>query len=123
VTTFLQPNDPSSTHTDGGAVELVQALAKDLPKDNLFLNSPVTKCQLVNETTAVDKQQQCQAGEEQQQQQQLVHLKTQDDSYWAKCIIVVVPPKLVFKHMEFDPPLSTTKQQALPPQVILGWQE
>jgi protoporphyrinogen oxidase len=73
VTTFLQPDDPSSTRIDGGAVELVQALAKDLPNDNLFLNSPVTKCRLVNETTAVVDEQQCQAGEEQQPQlQQLV---------------------------------------------------
>lgn len=96
LSTFMQPDDPSSTRIDGGAVAIVENLAKKLPAANIRLNTPVTKCTLQpgsNSTT--------------------IRLDIASGHVLAKRVVVAVPPKLVDKHIVFDPPLSRAKKTAM----------
>jgi monoamine oxidase len=98
VQTFPQPDDPSSTRIEGGAVQFVNKIAEDLPQDLLQLNSPVTSCKL--ETTA--------------DSEKVVRVETAgQETFLARKVIFAVPPKLLSKHVTFDPPLSERKQAAL----------
>ena len=101
IPTFAQPDDPSSTRIDGGAVRIVERLVQDLPKDQIQLNSPVTTCTLQkisnddNETS-------------------VVQLRTENnETIWARRVVWAVPPKILHKHVTFDPPLSPMKRQEM----------
>jgi monoamine oxidase len=106
VTTFAQPDDPSSTRVDGGAVELIRALAQDLPAENIVLNAPVAKCTLV----AV-------SGDGGSGNETLIQVQTGGGGpasiVTARRVVVAVPPKLVAKHIQFDPPLTPARQHAM----------
>jgi monoamine oxidase len=98
VQTFPQPDDPSSTRIEGGAVQFVHKLAEQLPEDLLQLNSPVTSCRL--ETT--------------NDSEKVVRVETAgQETFLARRVVFAVPPKLLSKHVTFDPPLSERKQAAL----------
>lgn len=108
ISAFLQPDDPSSTRIDGGAVELIHALSKKLPEENIRLNSPVTALSLVK---ADDAQGQCVSPDA--KEEKVIRLDTAGGSILAKRVVLAVPPKLASKHIQFDPPLSTSKEQAM----------
>jgi monoamine oxidase len=107
IPTFQQPDDPSSTRIDGGAVEIVNALAKNLPKESIRLNVPVTSLTLIN---ASDVSQSCPAGSG---DEKVIRIDTPEGQVLAKRVVLAVPPKLAWKHIEFEPPLSNAKQQAM----------
>ena len=114
LTTFVQPDDASSTRIQGGAVQLVHALRAQIEQQQarddddeeprVVLNTPVTKCTLVKEPT--------------NDGQPLIQLETTTNNdnepslVWARRVVFCVPPKLVEKHVEFDPPVSMAKQRA-----------
>ena len=117
LTTFVQPDDASSTRIQGGAVQLVHALRAQIEQQQqarddddeeprIVLNTPVTKCTLVKEST--------------NDGQRLIQLETTNNDkdkdepslVWARRVVFCVPPKLVEKHVEFDPPVSMAKQRA-----------
>ena len=111
VETFEQPDDPSSTRIEGGAVKIVQALSKDLPSDNILLNAPVTKCTLVESSEDGDS---C--------SESYIQVETTNASsnggststiFKAKKVAIAIPPSLISKHITFEPPLSAAKQQAM----------
>lgn len=108
IPTFLQPDDPSSTRIDGGAVSIVDALSKKLPQENIRLNTPVTSLSLVQ---ANDVQGQCVSPEV--DEEKIIRLDTSAGSILAKRVVLAVPPKLAHKHIQFDPPLSASKQEAM----------
>jgi monoamine oxidase len=107
IPTFGQPDDPSSTRIDGGAVEIVHALAKNLPSDRIRLNIPVTSLTLVN---ATDSSESCSVGSG---GEKLIRLETPEGPILAKRVVLAVPPKIASKHIRFEPPLSNAKQQAM----------
>jgi len=126
ITTFRQPDDPSSTRIKGGAVQFIHALAKDLPSENLVLNAPVTQFSLLqNETTSAADDQECADGSNepviQVQTATTTTSSSNDDSnsktttttFLARRVVIAVPPKLVSNHMQFTPPLSKEKQHAM----------
>ena len=122
ITTFVQPDDPSSTRIDGGAVSLIHTLSKDLPPNNIVLNTPVTKCTLIMEDTTGDD-------DNNNNNESIIQVETSvksntnnDDNndsdnlntiYLAKRVVIAVPPRLISKHITFDPPLSPRKQKAM----------
>jgi monoamine oxidase len=99
VPTFEQPDDPSSTRIDGGAVTLIHIMAEGLPQENIILNSPVTNCNLMDAING---------------EPPLIQVHTSQDKFvLAKRVVVAVPPKIVSEQITFDPPLSPEKQQAM----------
>lgn len=110
MTTFLQPDDPSSTRIDGGAVELVHALSKSLPQQNIQLNSPVSRCSLVAMDHLLD--QQC-TSDTNKTNGTVVRLDTAEGPVFAKHVVLAVPPKLIYEHVHFDPALSSAKVEAM----------
>lgn len=121
ISTFLQPDDPSSTRIDGGAVELVHALAKTLPPNNIRLNAPVTNCTLVDVADPMGENEACLAASSPQQEKQqdhaerekVIRLDTAEGPVLAKKVVISVPPKLASLHIRFQPALSEAKQQAM----------
>jgi monoamine oxidase len=101
IPTFPQPDDVSSTRIDGGAVQYIHALAKDLPNERILLNTPVC---IISMDTAAD-------GDD---DELVIQVQTQQhDTLLAKHVVIAVPPKLVSKHIKFDPPLTEEKQRAM----------
>ena len=98
VKTFAQPDDHSSTRVDGGAVQFVNKLAEQLPTDLLQMNSAVTSCTLETNESGNN----------------VVRVETANqETFLARKVVFAVPPKLLSKHVTFDPPLSHQKQAAL----------
>lgn len=120
IATFLQQDDPSSTRIDGGAVQYIHALAKDLPQERLILNSPVVNCAFVLEesaredqlcTSTIDTATTTTSGDT--MKTNIVRVQTEGETFFAKRVVIAVPPRLVAKHIQFDPPLSPAKQRAM----------
>jgi monoamine oxidase len=105
IQTFDQPDDPSSTRLRGGTVQLIHTITKNLTQERILLNSPVTHCKLEslhdgNNTTS--------------SQDVVVQVKTSNnETFCARAVVFAVPPKLISKHITFDPPLSESKQAAM----------
>lgn len=101
IRTFPQPDDPSSTRIDGGAVRLIREIANTLPDESIRLNSPVTHCKL--EESKNDA-----SGEA------TIRVETANqETFFARRVVFAVPPRLIWEHVTFDPPLSQSKQSAL----------
>ncbi|CAB9520890.1 L-amino-acid oxidase activity [Seminavis robusta] len=108
IKTFLQPDDPSSTRIDGGAVEMIHQLAKQLPKDQIHLDSPVEQCTVLT-LTSNENEQQCA-----ENNNRLIRVGTKTGhSFVAKTVVLAVPPRLASKHIQFSPPLTAPKQSAM----------
>mmetsp|Transcript_39980 Transcript_39980/g.96507 ORF Transcript_39980/g.96507 Transcript_39980/m.96507 type:complete len:417 (-) Transcript_39980:43-1293(-) len=133
IVVFTQPDDDSSTRIDGGAVQLVHSLSKNLPKDRIFLNTPVTKYSLVA-MPKDDNSQVCNGEDAEtdasERVENVVRVETTTPTnnstdeeknpssspssvFYARQVVIAVPPRIVFEHMQFDPPLSPEKQQAM----------
>ena len=129
IQTFEQPPiHPfmSTRRFEGGAVQLIRRLSKRIPEDRIMLNTPVTKCEQI--TVDSEQGQQCanvddgndnkgtkirlqatrrngqSSGGTQSSNEVVVH---------AKHVVFCVPPRLLAKHVTFNPPLSPTKQRAM----------
>jgi monoamine oxidase len=120
IPTFLQQDDPSSTRIDGGAVQYIHALAQHLPQDRLILNSPVIKCAFVTEESAWEDQL-CTSTIDttttttsiDTTSNKIIRVQTEGEMLFAKRVVIAAPPRLVAKHIQFDPPLSPAKQRAM----------
>jgi len=110
IPTFPQPDDPSSFRIDGGAVEIVNTLARDLPNDRIRLGMPVTKLTLVDAKD--DASQTCTTAEG-NTGEKLIRLDTPEGPVFAKRVVLAVPPKIASQHIRFDPPLSKAKEKAM----------
>ncbi len=110
IPTFLQPDDPSSTRIDGGAVELVDTLSSTLPMDNIRLNTPVTNCTLVDKSNPMG--QVC-SSDAHNHGEKVIRLDTVAGPILAKHVVIAVPPKIASQHIKFEPALSTAKDQAM----------
>ncbi|KAG7369642.1 amine oxidase [Nitzschia inconspicua] len=116
ITTFPQPDDSSSTRIENGAVSLVETLAKNLPEENILLNTPVQKLTWVKSHSEKDT-----TGSSYIQIETKATTNGTDGTdaatttqLWrAKQVVIAVPPRLIFKHIQFDPILSATKRQAM----------
>jgi len=118
IPTFPQPDDHMSTRIDGGAVLYIHRLNEGIPKDSIQLDSPVTLCTLMSmkDVVADDEDNDdtadgvsCSAKDD-----AVVRVETAShESYFARRVVLAVPPKLIAKHITFDPPLSDAKQSAL----------
>jgi monoamine oxidase len=95
VSTFLQPGDSSSTRIVGGAVEFTKRLASRVDAGNIYTNCAVCKCSLLEDEDVV--------------QVETVNGKI----FKAKTVVFAMPPKLLWKAVTFDPPLSKEKQEAM----------
>jgi monoamine oxidase len=91
--TFAQPDDPSSTRIAGGSAALIQALAKQLPEENVKTGWHATKCA---------------------QEDGKVRLTSSTNAtVLASTVVFAAPPKLLSKHVEFSPGLAAAKQRAM----------
>jgi monoamine oxidase len=108
ISTFPQPDDPTSTRIDGGAVQYIHVLANGLPQDHIMLGHSVTKCTL---TTKSSEQDYCETAAT--SDEPLIKVETKDEMLMARRVVIAAPPKLVSKHIEFYPPLSIDKQRAM----------
>jgi monoamine oxidase len=133
IVLFDQPDDPSSTRIDGGAVQIVNSLSKDLPHERILLNTPVTKCSLVSMTTSDDvvvdddiEDQTCtntydddggvKTSNDDKKSEAVIKIETSSQNeavFYARQVVIAVPPRLIAKHIRFDPPLSPEKQDAM----------
>ena len=105
IKTFIQPDDSSSTRMQGGAAEIVERLSKQLPPDRIQTNSPVIACRLkeANADTCTEKSQSSQVTIQLESGEQL----------FSRYIILAAPPKILSKHVTFEPPLSIGKTRAM----------
>eukprot|EP00977_Amphora_coffeiformis_P001660 scaffold310_cov168-Amphora_coffeaeformis.AAC.55 len=103
IPTFPQPDDPSSTRIDGGAVRIVERLAQDLPADQIQMDTPVKSCTLLSPKTA-----------NRDDNTAVVQIETANqETFLARRVVFAVPPRLLHEHIKFDPPLSPLKRQEL----------
>lgn len=94
IPVFSQPDDPMSTRIDGGAVLYIHRLGESL--DAVQLNAAVKSCTLTtNEDPVVCVE------------------TTSNEIFLARRVVFAVPPRLIAKHITFDPPLSAAKQLAM----------
>jgi monoamine oxidase len=112
IPTFPQPDDPSSTRIEGGAVTIVHALATTLPPDRIQLGLPVTSLTLVDAPGSTNSSQSCPVGSE-EGGTKVIRLETPNGPILAKRVVLAVPPKIASQHIQFDPPLSKSKEQAM----------
>lgn len=113
IPTFQQPDDPSSTRIDGGAVLYINRLSEDLPKDSIQLNTPVTSCTLKSmKDVGGDNNDSCSASHHDDDPVVRVETPSQE-TLFARRVVFAVPPRLIAKYITFDPPLSDAKQSAM----------
>jgi monoamine oxidase len=116
LSTFAQPDDPSSIRIEGGAARFIDKLSEQIKSmekkgtvDNedkvgsrIALNTPVSACELLAEhhyTTDGHA---------------LVQVTTGSGSrYIARKVIFAVPPKILHDNVSFNPPLSDAKRSAM----------
>lgn len=113
---FRQPDDPSSTRIVGGAVQMVNLLAAQVPPNAIQLNSPVVSCTLktMDGSTANASPTSSSSNNNTQKEGDFVEVKTANqETYQAKRVVFAVPPRLLTKHVTFDPPLNPDKWQAM----------
>jgi monoamine oxidase len=121
ITTFRQIDDPSSTRVEGGAVQFVHALEKNLPAKNIILNSPVTKCSFLSSLKEADVHVGVDGESVTTDEEPSIQVitttssgdSTETTTYLARRVVIAAPPKLVSDHIEFSPPLSKEKEQAM----------
>jgi monoamine oxidase len=97
VSTFQQPGDSSSTRIVGGAVEFTKRLAAGVvdADNNICTQCAVCKCTLLEE-------------------EDVVLVETSEGKILkGKQVVFAIPPKLLWKTVTFDPPLSKEKQEAM----------
>lgn len=95
IPTFNQPDDPSSTRIAGGSFAMIQALADQLPKENIRMDFPVVSCVSDSDT-----------GE-------IVLTSSEGDKVRAKSVVFAAPPRLLNQKVTFEPALSEERQQAM----------
>ena len=103
IETFRQPDDPSSTRMVGGAAAMIQKLAAPIPEGTIHMDSPVVSCSLHpgNKNNG---------GE----QHPFVEIKTANQQVFrARHVVFAAPPRLLSKHIQFDPPLHPEKRRAM----------
>ena len=110
IGTFSQPDDPSSTRIHGGAAEIVRRVSDGLPADNIQTNSPVVACKRIPQRQ--DNGTCTEANGNSSDYIISIELES-GEKLEAKNVVVAAPPKVVSKHIQFDPPLSAEKQAAL----------
>ena len=111
IGTFLQPDDPSSTRIIGGAAEIVKRVGNDLPSDNMRTNSPVVACKRIPQQRQGNDT--C-AEEGRNSSEYIISIELESgEKLEARNVVVAAPPKLVSKHIRFDPPLSHEKEAAM----------
>ena len=111
IETFLQPDDPSSTRIIGGAAEIVRRVGDNLPSDNIRTNSPVVACKRIprqrqgNDTCAE---------EDRNSSDYIISIELESgEELEARNVVIAAPPKVISKHVQFDPPLSHEKEAAM----------
>jgi monoamine oxidase len=104
IATFPQPDDPSSTRIDGGAIQIIHMLTKRLQESKIHLNTAVMSCQLLETSPRTHLP-----------DESMIRVTTsnQDEQFLARVVVFAVPPKIITKYVIFDPPLSLTKQAAM----------
>jgi monoamine oxidase len=116
VTTFIQPDDPSSTRIDGGAVRIVEKLSDQIQNSEnmcsvdsvsnnssrIVLNTHISSCKLLKDHQyAPDRQ-------------AIVQLtSTGGELFLSRKVVFAVPPKILSESIAFDPPLSDAKNSAM----------
>jgi len=111
IGTFLQPGDPESTRISGGAVQFIRKLGCNIPEGRIHLNTPVKSCSLVTKPTLDSKADTCAPTDN---SLSYVEVRTtQDEIFKARHVVFAAPPKILFKQVEFVPPLNSDKQRAM----------
>lgn len=115
---FPQPDDCNSVRIDGGAIEIINALVKTLPSDRLRTNTPIASCRLVQVPSAGidDNSASPNATDDEKQTTSVavVELKTTTGQiFFARRVVIAVPPRLVYNRMNFEPSLSPKKWSAM----------
>jgi len=106
INTFTQPDDLSSTRIQGGAVELVKRIATELPSEKIKTSSPVVACRLVAAQRTNNN--------DNPSLQSIISLKLESgEEVRTRHVVFAAPPKLLSKHIEFNPPLSHAKVRAM----------
>ena len=119
IGTFEQaPRHPfmSTRRFDGGAVQLIRKLYQRIPDHNVVMNSPIVKCeQIVTSSESEEKSELCEASSSLSSSfgSKKIKLQTSNNSVICLVISFCIPPKLITKHITFDPPLSAAKQRAM----------
>ena len=113
---FPQPDDPTSTRIEGGAVRIIEQLTHQIKVSSedsnsvvesetmsrIALNTPITSCTLLNDHNhgVADKT--------------LVQLATRSgEVFLSRKVVFAIPPKIISDSITFDPPLSKTKAEAM----------
>jgi len=100
IQTIKQPGDISSVRVHGGAIEVVNRLAHNLPHDRILLNSPVATCSLEQKGESCDDN--------------YVRVVTLNNQLLiARRVVFAVPPVLLSRHVTFRPPLTQKKESAM----------
>ena len=114
VETFPQPGDPDSTRFSGGAVQLIRKLNESVPQENIHLDSPVQSCSLVTPATTSANSDADTCVDDNSSNEPYIEVRTtKDEVFRARHVVFAAPPKLLSKHVQFDPPLSPEKTSAM----------
>lgn len=111
---FTQPDDPSSTRIEGGAVRIVEQLTNRIrisdeessstaePENSIMLNTPITSCTLLKDHN------------HSHDDKALVQLATSSgELFLSRKVVFAVPPKITSNSITFNPPLTEAKSMAM----------
>lgn len=116
LSTFPQPDDPTSTRIEGGAVRVIEELTNQIKvsgedsnavsgsdiANRIALNTPISSCSLLSYQNNGDDG------------QPLVQLSTSNgESFLSRKVVFAVPPKIISESITFDPPLGKAKVEAM----------
>ena len=140
ITTFPQPDDMTlsgAVRIEGGAMAIIQALVQNLPStthsnngsNSILTNTPIVSCRLISRrvtptTIAVDNNENNSTNNDNvtdtndekppQTSSRIVELKTTTGKvYFARSVVLTVPPRLLHDQMTFAPALSSPKWSAM----------
>jgi len=125
IETFSQPDDPSSTRMNGGAVALVERIVNELEKlnpeglkpncdddkyQNIETNSIVVAVKRLS-TTPIENSN---AFDTNSPPEECISVKLASGrELYAKKVVFAAPPKILSLYMQFEPPLPSIKAQAM----------
>jgi len=106
VETFPQPDDSSSTRVVGGTYALIEALAAQVPAENIQVDAPVVSVLLKTEEEE-------QGGTCSTENEYIEVTTSTQETFRARHVVFAVPPKLISQHTTFTPPLRPEKWKAM----------
>mmetsp|Transcript_6704 Transcript_6704/g.8478 ORF Transcript_6704/g.8478 Transcript_6704/m.8478 type:complete len:392 (-) Transcript_6704:99-1274(-) len=116
IESFPQPDDPSCERIICGAARIITAICDDLRGKNIFIHSPIISCKRsYNRIKSDECNEESKASTDNDLQSlSFVTLETSSGiKVQCKRVVFTIPPKILLRKIQFDPPLNLKKQNAI----------